>query len=188
MSKKSINSLYLSGMKKTALLLICIILFWFTAVPALAWTGKVVDVRDGDVLKVSHPEKGVLTIMLYGIDAPDERQPFFKEAKEFLTDKVEGQVVTVQEFVTGQKLVTAVIFHGGVNINEQVLQAGYCWVYKKYCDQDFFSDWRTYEKQARDQKLGLWQEENPIPPWEWRKNVLTKIFRVFLLILPPWSD
>ena len=44
---------------------------------------------------------------------------------------VEGQVVNVQEFVTEQKAVTAIIVHDGVNINEQVLQAGYGWVYKK---------------------------------------------------------
>ena len=163
-------------------------MLWFSTVPALAWTGKVVNVRDGDFLTVSHPEKGVLGIMLYGIDAPDKRQPFFKQAKEFLKDKVEGQVVTVQEFVTEQKVFTAVIVHDGVNINEQSLQEGYGWVYKKYCDQDFCAAWQTYEKQAREQKLGLWQDENSIPPWEWRKKVLTKIFRVFLWVLPPWSD
>jgi endonuclease YncB( thermonuclease family) len=130
----------MSNMNKTAVLISCIITLWFSAVPALAWTGKVVDIREGDVLKVSHPEKGVITMMLYGIDAPDKKQPFYKQAKEFLTDKVEGQVVNVLEFVTEQKVVTAIIVHDGVNINEQVLQAGYGWVYKKYCHQDFCSD------------------------------------------------
>jgi endonuclease YncB( thermonuclease family) len=175
-------------MKKAALFTSSIIMYWFTTVPALAWTGKVLDVRDGDFLKVAHPEKGVLGIMLYGIDAPDKGQPFFKQAKEFLQDTVEGKVVTVQEFVTEQKVFTAVIVHDGVNINEQSLQEGYGWVYKKYCDQDFCAAWQTYEKQAREQKLGLWQDENSIPPWEWRKKVLTKIFRVILWVLPPWSD
>jgi endonuclease YncB( thermonuclease family) len=112
-------------MKKTALLISCIAIFWFSDASTQTWTGKVVDVRDGDVLKVSHPEKGVITLLLYGIDAPDERQPFFKQAKEFLTYKVEGQVVNVQEFGTEQKIVTAIIVLDGVNINEQVLQAGY---------------------------------------------------------------
>ena len=175
-------------MKKTALFISCIIMLWFSTVPALAWTGKVLDVRDGDFLKVSHPEKGVLGIMLYGIDAPDKGQPFFKQAKEFLQDKVEGQVVTVQEFVTDQKVITAVIVHDGVNINEKTLQEGYGWVYKKYCGQDFCAAWQTYEKQAGEQELGLWQDENSIPPWEWRKKVLTKIFRIILWVLPPWSD
>ena len=175
-------------MKKSALLISCIVALWFSAVPALAWTGKVVDVRDGDVLRVSHPENGIVTIMLYGINAPDTRQPFFKQAKEFLKDKVEGQVAKVLEFVTEQEVVTAIIVHDGININELVLQAGYGWVYKQYCDQNFCSDWLIYEKQARDKKLGLWQDENPTPPWKWRKNVLKKILRIFLWALPPWSD
>ena len=178
----------MSAMKKIALVISCIAVFWFSAASAHAWTGRVVDVIDGDIIKVLHQEKGVVTMMLYGIDAPDEKQPFFKEATDFLRDKVEGQDVTIHEFLTGQKIVTAVIVHDGANVNEQVLHVGYGWVYRKYCDQGFCSDWLMYEKQARDQKLGLWQDENPTPPWEWRKKVLTKIFRIILWVLPPWSD
>jgi len=188
MSRKSSNSLYMSSMRKIILVISLLIFFWHSNLSAQPWTAKVVGVKDGDMLKVAHPEKGLVTIMLYGIDAPDKGQPFFKQAKEFLVVKAEGQVVNVQEFVTGQKVTTVVIVHDGVNINEQVLQEGYGWVYEEYCDQDFCSAWQTFEKQARDKKRGLWQDENPTPPWKWRKKVLTKIFRVFLWVLPPWSD
>ena len=180
--------LYMSGMKIKSFFISFFVIFWFSAVSAQTWTGKVVDVRDGDFLKVSHPEKGFVAIMLYGIDAPDKGQPFFKQAQEFLSEKAEGQVVNIKEFHTEQKVATAIIVHDGVNINEQVLKAGYGWVYKKYCDQDFCSDWLTYEKQARDRKLGLWQDENAAPPWEWRKKILTKVFRLILWVLPPWHD
>ena len=43
--------------------------------------------------------------------------------------------------------------------------AGYAWVYRKYCDRDFCSDWLTFEDKARSSRIGLWQESNPIPPW-----------------------
>ena len=66
-------------------------MFWFTTVPALAWTGKVLDVRDGDFLKVAHPEKGVLGIMLYGIDAPDKGQPFLSRQKSFCKIRWKGR-------------------------------------------------------------------------------------------------
>ena len=166
----------------------CTVIFWFLSVSAQAWTGKVVEVRGGDLLAIEHPKEGILKVMLYGINAPEERQRYSKRAKKFLTEKVEGRVVDVQELVTEQKILTAVIFHDEVNINEYVLQAGYGWVYEKYCDQAFCPDWLTYEKQAREKKLGLWQDENPIPPWEWRERILTKIFRIFMWAIPPWRD
>jgi len=175
-------------MQKIIFVIGCIVIFWFSSVSAQNWTGKVVDVRCGDVLKISHPEKGVLSIMLYGVNAPDEGQPHFKEAKEFLAEKVKGQVVNVQGVYTEQKTLTAIVINSRGNVNEQLLRAGYGWVYDKYCDQDFCSDWQAYEKQARDKKLGLWQDENPIPPWEWREKVLTKIFRIFMWCIPPWED
>ncbi|MFC1844097.1 thermonuclease family protein [Thermodesulfobacteriota bacterium] len=175
-------------MQKLIIVISCIVIFWFSSVSAHTWTGKVVEVRGGDVLDIAHPEEGVLTIMLYGINAPEERQHYFKQAKEFLKEQVEGRVVNVQELLTEQKILTAVVVHDGVNINEKVLQAGYGWVYEKYCDQCFCSDWLIYEKQARDKKLGLWQDENPTPPWEWREKVLTKIFRIFMWAIPPRRD
>ncbi|MBW2467298.1 MAG: thermonuclease family protein [Deltaproteobacteria bacterium] len=147
-----------------------------------------IDVRAGDVLKISHPDKGGIPIILYGIDAPDKGQAHFKQAKKFLVGKVEGRDVNVQEFSTGQKIIAAQVFLDGENINEQVLQAGYAWVYEKYCGQDFCREWLNIEKQARNKKLGIWQEGNQIPPWEWRKKILTKIFRVFLWIVPPLGD
>jgi endonuclease YncB( thermonuclease family) len=175
-------------MQKKIIAISCIVIFWFSSVSAQAWTGKVVEIRGGDVLNIVHPEEGILTITLYGINAPEEKQRYFKRAKKFLTEKVEGRVVNVREILTEQKILTAVIVCDGININEKVLQAGYAWVYEKYCDQDFCSDWLTYEKQARNKKSGLWQDENPIPPWEWREKVLTKIFRIFMWAIPPWRD
>ena len=30
--------------------------------------------------------------------------------------------------------------------------------------------WFDLEKKARKQKVGLWKDENPIAPWEWRNG------------------
>lgn len=185
---RSMNSWYLSDMKKIALIISLVTIFWFSDAAADTWTGEVVGVRDGDVIRVSHAEKGIATVMLYGVDAPDKGQPFFRRSRKFLKEKLEGQKVSVRELVTDQKIITAVIIHEGVNINEELLKAGYGWVSAEYCREDFCGQWLAHEKQARNSKVGLWQDEDPVPPWEWRKKALTKIFRIFLWVLPPWSN
>jgi hypothetical protein len=41
------------------------------------------------------------------------------------------------------------------------------WVYKKYCK---IPSYFALEKTARQNRIGLWEDENPIPPWEYRKR------------------
>lgn len=176
------------GMKKAILAMGCFAILWLFAAQAMAWKGKVVEVAEGDSIMVEHPDGNIVSIVLYGIDAPDHLQPFFKRSRKFTAGKVEGQAVNVEEIVTDQNIISAIISHDGANLNEQVLQAGFAWVYREKCNLDFCPDWLFLEAQAREKKLGLWQDENPVPPWEWRKRILAKIFRVFLWVIPPWRE
>ncbi|TXH13577.1 MAG: hypothetical protein E6R03_11065 [Hyphomicrobiaceae bacterium] len=46
------------------------------------------------------------------------------------------------------------------------------WHYKKYANEQLPSDRVRYEeseKKAKESNLGLWKDDAPIPPWEWRK-------------------
>lgn len=36
------------------------------------------------------------------------------------------------------------------------------------------SEYQQAEQEARETKLGLWAETNPIPPWKWRKHKVKK--------------
>jgi endonuclease YncB( thermonuclease family) len=54
---------------------------------------------------------------------------------------------------------------------EQV-KAGFAWHYKKYQREPSLEDQKLYadaEIRARDERLGLWRENNPNPPWEYRQ-------------------
>lgn len=64
----------------------------------------------------------------------------------------------------------AVVWEDKLNANEQMIRAGYAWVYKRYCQRAFCFDWVDLEEAAKNQKIGLWQEPDPIPPWEWRRR------------------
>lgn len=64
----------------------------------------------------------------------------------------------------------AVVLINGINVNKAMVKDGWAWVYRKYFKNGFCSDWLGLERQARNQKIGLWADPHVIPPWEWRKN------------------
>lgn len=56
----------------------------------------------------------------------------------------------------------------GDTINYKMVEAGYAWWYEYYC-----GDNKTLERlhnNARRKKLCLWQDANPINPYQWRKG------------------
>jgi endonuclease YncB( thermonuclease family) len=68
-------------------------------------------------------------------------------------------------------MLARVCWSGGKNpyrcIGYQLVRNGLAWHYTKYS-----KDKRLARAQARAKKAkrGLWKQENPVPPWEWRKR------------------
>lgn len=109
-----------------------------------------------------------IKIRLHGIDCPEKAQDFSNVATEFLSGYVFNKVVTVRKMDTDRYGRTiGMVTVDGVNVNEQLLEAGLAWHYKRY---DNNPDWAKLEEQARKNKKGLWVQINAIPPWEWRKG------------------
>ena len=55
----------------------------------------------------------------------------------------------------------------------ELLKQGLCWVYEKYVAEaslELQSSYRSAEALARSDRIGLWQDTEPVPPWEWRKE------------------
>ena len=154
-------------MKK--LLLTFLILFW--PLTAHAWIAKVVSVTDGDTIKVYNVDKGQVKIRLYGIDTPEKAQPHGKAAGKYLASLIAGATVDIESVTTDRYGRTVgIVWDSEVNINQQMVQAGYAWVYQRYCDKPFCEYWLALEKEAMTDKIGLWQEPNPVQPWEWRRR------------------
>jgi endonuclease YncB( thermonuclease family) len=55
-------------------------------------------------------------------------------------------------------------------LNEELLKAGYAWVYYKYCHELICHAWADYQFAAKLDKRGLWRDPDPIPPWEFRRK------------------
>ncbi len=133
--------------------------------------GKVMQVKDGDTVVVAPADGGEFyTCRLYGIDAPEKRQPYGAEATKELKRLVLGQTVVVE--LTGSKTYgrhVCIIRKDNRIVNLEMVSRGYAWAYRQYLKRPYASEYIDAEKSARDKRLGLWQDLNPTPPWEFRK-------------------
>jgi len=60
----------------------------------------------------------------------------------------------------------------GEDVNLEQVETGMAWHYKRYQSEQSPSDRVKYsdaELEARRLKLGLWQDPNSVPPWEYRQ-------------------
>jgi len=64
---------------------------------------------------------------------------------------------------------------GGLDVNLVQVKAGMAWFYRYYQKELSRENRKLYAKaedQARSERRGLWQDKNPMPPWEWRRQRL----------------
>ena len=106
-----------------------------------AWSGKVVKVADGDSITVLR-NKTQVKIRPYGIDCPERGQAFGKKAKQFTSKMVYGKVVEVEVMDTDRygRTVALVAVNKQI-LNEELLKAGYAWVYYQYCHEIICHAW-----------------------------------------------
>jgi endonuclease YncB( thermonuclease family) len=64
-----------------------------------------------------------------------------------------------------------VILADGRSLNQELVRAGYEWWYRRYSKDFSLSE---LEAQARLARSGLWADQQPTPPWEWRRNSMNK--------------
>lgn len=134
-------------------------------------SGKVIAVKDGDTIEILYAGKP-LRIRLSHIDCPEIKkgQPYGKAAKQKTSDLCFGQEVKVlNEGVVDRygRLIGVIINAYNQNVNKEVVREGLAWHYKQYSTD---SSYALLENKARENKLGLWADENPVPPWEWREK------------------
>ena len=134
------------------------------ASPLFALSGKVISIHDGDTITILQ-NKQQIKVRLFGIDAPELKQPYGKKSKQFLANLIAGKVVEVEENGKDRyKRTIGIVYLGNTDINAQMVANGYAWAYRK-----FSKKYTAQESKAKSQKLGLWRDKEPVPPWEWRK-------------------
>jgi endonuclease YncB( thermonuclease family) len=132
-------------------------------------SGRVERVIDGDSLQVRIEGLGLIEVRLHGVDTPEYDQPYGSAAERELRRLVAWQrVELVSETVDSYGRLVATVYRGDVNVNREMVSRGYAWWYRRYARFD--AALRRAEKEARAQRRGLWRDDDPMPPWDWRRK------------------
>lgn len=140
-----------------------IVFLIFLPVICSAWSGEVVEVKDGDTIVVMH---GPIRedVRLYGIDCPEKGRDYSRKATEFTRKMTEGKTAEI-DGVTRDRYgrTVAWVTVEGASVNREVVKAGLAWWFRKYCPNE--PELEALESQARAQKVGLWSQSDQIPAW-----------------------
>jgi len=133
-----------------------------------SFEGRVTGIKDGDtfeILRNGQPEK----VRLSDIDSPESAQPFGKAAKKYASDLCFGKTVKVEPKKKRDRygrILGTVYVDDTLNVNAEMIAAGYAWRYKYSKNKEY----AAYQQEARENHFGLWSGDNPIDPWQWRKD------------------
>lgn len=129
--------------------------------------GIVTKVYDGDTLTLQN-NNGIYKIRLSGIDAPERRQAYGNVSRNYLYNIVRNRFVYAEVHDKDRygRYVAKIILDK-TDVNAAMLKSGLAWHYKQY---DKNPEYARLEREARQNRKGLWIEKNPIPPWIYRKN------------------
>ena len=134
---------------------------------ASSFDAPVVRVVDGDSLVVLI-DKQQLRVRLKEIDAPELKQAFGQRSRQSLSDLCAAKrvrVVWTEKERNGRLL--ARVWCGGLDANAEQVRRGMAWVFDRYVkDRGLY----PLQNAARADRLGLWADSAPIPPWQWRQQ------------------
>jgi endonuclease YncB( thermonuclease family) len=148
--------------------LFAILSFFFLISHAQVLQGKVVKIADGDSFTILTDGKMQVRVRMHGIDAPEKGQAYSQVSKQYLSNLIFNQKVTVEVNSRDKyRRVVGMVFVGDKNINETMLSEGLAWHFIRY---DKNKTWSSLQEQAKRAKKGLWKDANPIAPWDYRKS------------------
>lgn len=134
----------------------------------------VVSVGDGDTLRVQRGSDH-LTVRLSCVDAPERAQtPWGATATQKLKQLLPvDQDVTLRVVdVDRYSRIVAEVYQGHTSINLQMVAQGHAVVYPQYLSgcPDLREQLLDTENQAKQKRLGFWNQDNPVMPWDFRRS------------------
>ena len=133
-------------------------------------TAFVNSITDGDsVLLTVTNSTETTSYRLFGIDAPEKGQGFYRTSKARLAELVRKQKVQIVDHGTAKyrRRLCTIYLSDGTDVNLEMVREGMAWHYSYYLTNETYA---AAQKEARDSRRGLWIEKNPIEPHVFRKG------------------
>jgi micrococcal nuclease len=128
---------------------------------------RVVSVIDGNTLEILGADNETRKVVLAGIDSPELTQEYGEKARKFLEKIALEKSVTVQ--ITGKDrrgTPIAIITIEDKDPRLELLKEGLAWTSEK----NPIPDLESVRQKAQDKGKGLWKQDNPTPPWTFRRE------------------
>lgn len=146
------------------------LLFCFTVTTAFAngTPGKVTSVADGNTVEVLGADNETYTIVLAGIDSPELTQEYGDKARQYLEKILLNKDVIIHFHGKDRKgnHLAVVLLKGKIDPRVELLKEGLAWTAEK----DPLPALEAHRTSAQEKGKGLWREENPTPPWTYRRQ------------------
>ena len=125
-----------------------------------------VNAPDGDTMVVR--EGNVKTVLrLAEIDAPERTQPYSQVSRRNLVALCQNKPISFERVTLYRYGRTvAMVTCDGVVVNWRQVQDGLAWCFMKYLTQP--SVCLPLEREAMNARRGLWRDDMPLAPWEFR--------------------
>lgn len=132
------------------------------------FSARVVVVSQGDTLTVLRDGR-LIDIRLHAVDSPDPGQFFAEAARRFTHELCFDRMISVHpiERAPSGKTLAIVYLEDRRELNYELLKAGLAWHSKKFSSDRMYDAAMTH---ARKQRVGIWQDADPVPPWHFRKS------------------
>lgn len=134
---------------------------------------KVVGISDGDTITVLLEGNIQKKLRLAEVDCPESGQSFGKNAKQFTSEQVFGKQISFIETDTDRygRTIAKVYYDDDKYLSREIIKAGFGWWYYYFSKDKSLGD---LQQQAKENKRGLWQDENAVAPWEYSQCVLRR--------------
>ena len=135
--------------------------------------GRIIAVVDGDTVKVLTANQQLIKVELAFIDCPELHQTFGNRAKQAMSILLFGRQVELKPHeINRYGSLVAMVYVDGTDAGLQLLKAGMAWPqYRDLSEAPADVQYRYLAAGglAKEQRIGLWIDPKPVPPWEWRR-------------------